>query len=72
MSLTASVKKLLCSLMLQQQILLYLLPDGSSVNRLQLLSVSIFGFLCRHFTSSEFVTHMTDGCRCLHGYFSRL
>ena len=45
--LTAWVKKLLCSLVVRQQILVYLLSDGSRVNTLWLgvLSFSISG-LC--------------------------
>ncbi len=53
-SLTASGKKLLCSLVVQQQILLYHLPDGSWVNRLLLrwvLSFSILWTLHRQLTS---------------------
>ena len=48
---TAWWKKLLRSLVVRQQILLYLLPDGSRVNRLSLgwvLSFSILWALCRH------------------------
>ena len=53
-SLTAWEKKLLCSLEVWKRILLYLLSDGSSVNRLQLgrvLCFSILWALCRHPTS---------------------
>ena len=44
-SLTAWRMKLLCSVVVQQQILLYLLSDGSRLNTLLVLSFSIFG-LC--------------------------
>ncbi len=50
--LSAWGKKLLCSLMVKQRILVYLLPDGSSVNRLWLGWVfSFFWALCCHLTS---------------------
>ena len=54
--LTASGIKLLHSLVVQQMILLYLLPDGSRVSRLWLgwlLSFSILWAPCRHVTPPD-------------------
>ncbi len=54
LSLTAWRKKLLCSLVAQQQILLYLLPDGRRVNKLWvgwILSFCILWALHRHLSS---------------------
>lgn len=51
-SFTAWGKKLLCSLVARQQILLYLLPDGSRMNWLKLGGYCSLAFfrICRHLT----------------------
>ncbi len=44
-------KKLLCSLVVRQWLLLYRLPDGTRLLLWQVLSLYILWALCRHFTS---------------------